>query len=457
MLKKLLFLLILPMVFCFGCQMPISQTPAINNSPRAVENKKSAVAETIQTNASQSIQSEAAENAPSDVQNLADEKDLLSFFSGALIVKKTKDYGNGWTAENAIDENSRAGWASPENDVTNYSFVIELPEKTLLKTLSFDTAGAEGDARAAKEMTVEVSESSIDSGFQEIVHVSLKDQTDNQRFPVSKEFAGRFVRVSFGQNQGSTKYVELMEIRGFGAQLTKTPLVNASGTYETNYGDFHIKQEGTSVIGCYEYKGGLLKGGLEDRVMTLDWREESKDEGPAVMVFTADGKKMVGLWWNKGDDILRTHGSEWNGTKKSNDVGSCPNLPNLGKANAAQNQITADLKQRGRARVYGINFDTASDTIKPESKIVLDEITALLKENAGWKMTIEGHTDNIGGADYNQKLSEKRAAAVKVYLVAAGIEAGRLSSAGFGMSQPIETNESAPGRAQNRRVELVKN
>lgn len=85
--------------------------------------------------------------------------------------------------------------------------------------------------------------------------------------------------------------------------------------------------------------------------------------------------------------------------KKSNEVGSCPNLPNLGKANAAQNQITTDLKQTGRARVYGINVDTAADAIKPESKIVLDEITALLKENAAWKMTIEGHTDNIGGEE----------------------------------------------------------
>lgn len=108
-----------------------------------------------------------------------------------------------------------------------------------------------------------------------------------------------------------------MEIRGFGEQFTKTPLANASGTYATTYGDFHIKQEGTSVIGCYEFgQGALLKGGIEDRVMTLDWSEDNGNRsGPAVMVFTADGQKMVGLWWHKGDDILRTPGSEWNGTK----------------------------------------------------------------------------------------------------------------------------------------------
>src|SRR6185369_6028773 len=196
------------------------------------------------------------------------------------------------------------------------------------------------------------SDSTADSGFQQIAQVSLKDKADNQRFNVSQEIPGRFVRVQIGKNQGAADYVELLEIRGFGQQLTKTPLENVSGTYETDFGNFHIKQEGTSVIGCYEYKSGLLKGGIEDRIMKLNWSEENNGKGPAVMVFTADGKKMIGLWWNEGADILTTPGSNWNGTKKSNDVGSCPNLPNLSKANAAQTQLADDLKQKGRATVY---------------------------------------------------------------------------------------------------------
>ncbi len=453
--KKLIFFSLLLVFSCFGCQMLASKTTSANNFSKAVENKNQISGETAALpsapNYSANISSDAANSSPTD------EKDLLSFFSGALIVKKTKDYGGDWTAENAIDENPAAGWASPKDEIANHSFVIELPEKTLLKSLSFDTENADGENRGAKEITVEISDASADSGFQEIARLSLKDKTDNQNFPVSKEIAGRFVRVSFGKNQGSSEYVELMEIRGFGQQLTKTPLDNVSGTYETNYGNFHIKQEGTSVIGCYEQGNGLLKGGIEDRVMKLNWNEDGGKKGPAVMVFTSDGKKMVGLWWNEGTNVLTVAGSNWNGTKKSNDVGSCPNLPNLSKANAAQNQITDDLKKTGRATIYGINFDTGSDVIKPESKTVLDEIVALLKENKDWKMTVEGHTDNVGGADYNQKLSEKRAAAVKDYLVKAGIETARLNSAGFGMSKPVETNESSFGRAQNRRVELVKN
>jgi outer membrane protein OmpA-like peptidoglycan-associated protein len=451
MSKKLFCLPILIVFFCFGCSMKAGKTIEPNNLPLGAENKNSAV------NTNENVQTKAPANIANDAKNSADGKDLLSFFSGALIVKKTAEYGSGWTAENAIDENPESGWSSPENEISNQNFVIELPEKSVLKTLSFDTAFTENEDRGAKEITVEISDAGADSGFQEIARVSLKNKLDDQRFPVSKEIAGRFVRVSFGANEGSAGFVELMNIRGFGQQLTTTPLENVSGTYTSDFGDFHIKQVGTSVIGCYEHENGLLKGGIEDRIMKLNWSEDGGDKGPAVMVFTADGKKMVGRWWEKSQDVLKAVGGQWNGMKKSNDVGACPNLPNLSKASAAQNQITDDLKKNGRATVYGINFDTGSDVIKPESKTVLDEIVALLKENKDWKMTVEGHTDNVGGADYNRQLSGKRAAAVKDFLVKAGIEAARLNSAGFGMSKPVASNESTFGRAQNRRVELVKN
>ncbi len=71
-------------------------------------------------------------------------------------------------------------------------------------------------------------------------------------------------------------------------------------------------------------------------------------------------------------------------------------------------------------------------------------------------MTVEGHTDNVGGDAFNRTLSDKRANAVKTYLVGKGIEAARLSASGMGMSKPVAQNETEAGRAQNRRVELVK-
>ena len=86
----------------------------------------------------------------------------------------------------------------------------------------------------------------------------------------------------------------------------------------------------------------------------------------------------------------------------------------------------------------------------------MDKIVTVLKEKPDWKMSIEGHTDSIGGEAFNKNLSEKRAKSVIDYLAKAGIDSARLSSTGFGLSKPIESNETEFGRAKNRRVELVK-
>jgi outer membrane protein OmpA-like peptidoglycan-associated protein len=120
-------------------------------------------------------------------------------------------------------------------------------------------------------------------------------------------------------------------------------------------------------------------------------------------------------------------------------------------------QIEQELKQTGQAEVYGIYFDFASDKIKPESEPVLREIADALDHNPTWKLRVEGHTDNIGGNDYNMDLSQRRAEAVKLALVTRyHIAAARLTPQGFGATRPKESNDTLAGRARNRRVELVR-
>jgi outer membrane protein OmpA-like peptidoglycan-associated protein len=114
------------------------------------------------------------------------------------------------------------------------------------------------------------------------------------------------------------------------------------------------------------------------------------------------------------------------------------------------------LSTEGRVATQGVYFDTGSDAIRPESAPTLKQIADMLREHGELKITIEGHTDNVGQAAANQQLSEKRAAAVKAYLVAQGIAADRLESSGYGDTKPVASNETAEGRQQNRRVELVK-
>lgn len=314
--------------------------------------------------------------------------------------------------------------------------------------MEFDTASADCDGCAAKGILVEVSATGATGGFARVADVVLKDKADRQRFPVSAAVPGRWVRLTVKGNQGSSEYVELMDFRATGRHLTKTPLNGISGTYETNYGLFHVRQEGTSVSGCYEHSDGLLDGGIDGHVLSFTWREGER-KGPAYMAFTPDGREMLGLWWVDGQ--TGEVGGVWSGTKKSSEVGSCPHW-----SGGARQQLEKDLEAFGRARIYGINFDPDSDRIRDESKPTLDRIAALLKAKAGWKLAIEGHTDSTSTAQHNQELSERRAASVRAYLVTSGVDAARLASKGLGASKPAASNATEMGRAQNRRVELVK-
>lgn len=115
------------------------------------------------------------------------------------------------------------------------------------------------------------------------------------------------------------------------------------------------------------------------------------------------------------------------------------------------------LASKGRWATQGILFATGKAELQPESRPVLKEIAATLKEHGDLKILIEGHTDNVGSAASNLTLSDARAAAVKAALVADfAIAADRITAKGFGDTKPSVPNATAAGRAQNRRVEIVK-
>jgi len=114
----------------------------------------------------------------------------------------------------------------------------------------------------------------------------------------------------------------------------------------------------------------------------------------------------------------------------------------------------AKVDSRGCWVIKGVQFDSAKWDIKPEYYPILDEVVAILANNPDLKVEIEGHTDNRGSLEFNQKLSENRAKAIMEYFIKEGINPERLSSKGFGPSQPLYTNDTPKGRAKNRRVEL---
>lgn len=121
---------------------------------------------------------------------------------------------------------------------------------------------------------------------------------------------------------------------------------------------------------------------------------------------------------------------------------------------AASDMLNA-LNKDGHIALY-INFETGKADIKAESQKIIEQITEMMKANPALKVSIEGHTDNVGTPASNKTLSESRAKAVVEALVAKGIERTRLTSKGWGQDKPVADNKTEEGRAQNRRVEIVK-
>ena len=107
-----------------------------------------------------------------------------------------------------------------------------------------------------------------------------------------------------------------------------------------------------------------------------------------------------------------------------------------------------------RLVLRGVNFATDSSAIDPGSAVVLDVAADQLRGSPGVRVVIEGHTDSTGTEAYNQGLSQRRADSVRSYLVRKGIAAERLTARGLGESDPVGSNDTAEGRAMNRRVEL---
>lgn len=123
-------------------------------------------------------------------------------------------------------------------------------------------------------------------------------------------------------------------------------------------------------------------------------------------------------------------------------------------------QFNAILQTRDTARGLIVNmsdvlFDTGKYTLRPLAREKLAKVAGIVSGHPGLRLDVEGHTDSVGSDEMNQKLSENRGSAVRDYLTKEGIASSSVTSKGFGESQPVATNDSAKGRQENRRVELV--
>jgi OOP family OmpA-OmpF porin len=125
------------------------------------------------------------------------------------------------------------------------------------------------------------------------------------------------------------------------------------------------------------------------------------------------------------------------------------------KQEVVASEMFEKINKDGFIALY-INFETGKSEIKPESQPIIDQLAEMLKQNPTLKISIAGHTDNVGGENINQPLSESRAKSVMDALISKGIDASRLISKGWGQTKPIGDNTTEEGRAKNRRVEISK-
>lgn len=133
---------------------------------------------------------------------------------------------------------------------------------------------------------------------------------------------------------------------------------------------------------------------------------------------------------------------------------NCPKVPGVA-SNKGCPEVKKEVKKLFQKALQGIQFESGKATIKPASFNILSQIAEVLVANSTYLVEIQGHTDNVGNPAANLSLSDKRAAAVKEYLISKGVAESRMTSKGFGDSLPVDNNKTTAGKAKNRRVEFI--
>jgi flagellar motor protein MotB len=238
------------------------------------------------------------------------------------------------------------------------------------------------------------------------------------------------------------------------ASMTNPKELLAFHTAEHRY-TFTADPSGTST-------SELRKEGTSEGANSADTPQFS-DKGAPVHISVWRQKERVRVYFNDAKiwDIPRamTPGAKYNAILfyvHSVEPDSFYYLSNLRLAVGAPDTRNKLLTE-GKWVTHGILFDVNSDKIKPESYGTLKSVATVLKENADLAVTIVGHTDSDGDDARNLDLSKRRAASVKAMLTSEfGIDAGRMETDGKGESQPADKNDTAAGKANNRRVEFIK-
>ncbi len=208
----------------------------------------------------------------------------------------------------------------------------------------------------------------------------------------------------------------------------------------------------TDSDGVYDYRDSCPNTPIEARGFVDEWGCELDSDGDSIPDWKdrcpntpAQARGFVDEWGCELDD---------DGDGVPNWKDECPTT--AGPAyNKGCPEVKKEIRNLLKKAMQGIQFETGKAVIKKVSFPLMDQIAQKFIENKNFIIEVQGHTDNVGKADYNKKLSDARANAVMKYLVDKGVPQERMSAKGYGMDVPIADNKTKAGRAQNRRVEFA--
>lgn len=242
------------------------------------------------------------------------------------------------------------------------------------------------------------------------------------------------------------------QVRSFNEAKAFAAKISAK-VYNEQTGDYWLKYyngiEEKDAQGLSVHLGGSMAFNLQDAANMFGLGKDGVDRYKAV--YSTFGDILSKMY----PELLKTYPPYQQVVDKSFLLSVISNHPELLTGEALKVSYSNEMTKAVSSKSYNIQFETGSAVIKPESYNQLDEIlkSAVVAENL--KIGVYGHTDNVGNANSNQKLSEERAISVKNYLMSKGLKEQRIEVKGYGSEKPIADNKTADGKAQNRRVQIV--
>ncbi len=390
---------------------------------------------------------------PSATSAWLERPNLASFAQGAVLMRS--DPEGAW---NALDEFAGTSWErsdAPPNPTA--TAVIELAARARVEGVRL-TLDDYWTARMPNEIAIELGDAA--SGpFREIAKHTLPaelPETGDAPFVVDVPVSGaegRYVQVLLVGRRGGAEealgpFLSDVAVHGtFAAPVA--PETRAVGSWNGGWllGTFEIVEENGRLRACFSRDGANAGVVVDGRSIQLRWKAEDGGDVMALLVRGPDGHLhgTAQMWSADGQG----------GEPAAIDVDPLERAEPICTRTPEPSAIERELQSARRARVYGILFDFAQHVPRAESNAVLDELAQVLGRHADWSIAIEGHTDAIGDDASNLALSERRAAAVREALASRGVATERTTSVGHGEAQPVAPNETAVGRARNRRVEIV--